>query len=312
MELRHLRYFVAVAEELSFSRAAERLCRAQPPLSRQIQDLEHIVGTPLFLRGGRRLELTPAGHAFLKEARVTLAQSEWAIRSAKLAASGGTGLLRIGYMALGLYSPALMTSLRAYRREYPAVNTSLVHMSPIAQLDALSTRLIDAGVLYSDYAIADAFVTERIFEDAVDFMFPAGHPLATRSQLFLRDLREEPFVMCERSTNPVFYDRLMANWADRAFRPNIICETDSFPTTVAMVAAGNGISFATRGSAEHLSSAVVVRRVRDFDFELSVDMAWLKHNTSAEFAAFLALCRRSKVPMDAETLASPGEIVLHH
>jgi DNA-binding transcriptional LysR family regulator len=290
MELRHLRYFVAVAEEPNFSRAARTLNVAQPPLSRQIQNLEHIVDAPLFLRGGRKLELTPAGHAFLKEARATLGQSEWAIKSARLAASGVTGVLRIGYMALGLYSPTFMNSLRDYRRDCPAVNISLVHLSPVAQLEALSARQIDLGILHSDFAVADAFRTERIFEEPLDFMFPAGHPLAARKKLQISDLHGEPFVMSSRATNPPFYDRLIASWAALAFRPNVVCETDSFPTTVAMVAAGNGISFAMRGSAARLSADISVRPVEDFAFELGADVAWLRDNASSELHAFLGFC----------------------
>jgi DNA-binding transcriptional LysR family regulator len=284
-----LRYFVAVAEELNFSRAAERLHIAQPPLSRQIQDLEHSIGAALFERG-RKLALTPAGHAFLKEARATLAQSEWAVRSARLAASGATGVLRLGYMALGLYSPVLMDGLRAYRRKFPRVNITLMHLSPVLQLEALAARQIDAGILHANSAIGDVIRSHRILDDSMEFMLPAAHRLVGRPSLKLADLADEPFIMCSRSTSPPFYDRLMAAWDAQGFRPNIVCEADSYPTVATLVGAGTGVSFATRGSAAHLAADIAVRPAEDFCYITGVDVAWLAENPSLELRAFLGFC----------------------
>src|SRR3954467_2399512 len=137
MELRHLRYFVAVAEELHFGRAAERLNIAQPPLSRQIRDLERELGTPLFERGPRGAELTPAGRAFLPEARLTLAQAERAQRTAQRAAQGETGRLRVGFVEAATHSGILPDVLSFSRMHLPAIGLSLLEMDSPQQAEAL-------------------------------------------------------------------------------------------------------------------------------------------------------------------------------
>jgi len=287
MELRHLKYFVAVAEELSFSRAAERLHKAQPPLSRQIQSLEQTIGAALFVRGGKRLVLTPAGVVFLKEARLTLEQSERAILSARLAAAGTTGTLQVGYMALGLYSDGVQHMFQKFGAQFPTVQTSFTLMPPAAQLDALQAKQIDAGIIHADCAPKELFNAERISEETLDFMFPVGHPLAGKADLSLKDLAGEPFVMFPRAISPVFYDRLFKAWADCGFAPRIVRESDSFPTTVVVVANGGGISFAGRQSGAQLSANVVIRRAVDFDYRIGSDLVWRKRDNSATLESFI-------------------------
>jgi DNA-binding transcriptional LysR family regulator len=288
MELRHLRYFVAVAEELSFSRAAERLHKAQPPLSRQIQNLEQSIGAALFVRGGKRLELTPAGQAFLREARLTLQQSERAIRCARLAAAGTTGTLQVGYMALGLYADRVQGVFRNFEAHYPTIQTSFTLMPPAAQLDALQAKQIDLGIIHADSAPPEQFCSERISDEALEFMFPIGHPLAAKRELRLRDLADEPFVMFPRAISPVFYDKLCRAWQEAGFRPRIIRESDSFPTTVVIVANGGGISFAGRDSGAQLSANVAIRRAVDFDYRIGTDLVWRKRDNSATLSLFVA------------------------
>src|SRR5512132_1074237 len=147
MELRHLRYFVAVAEELPLGRAAERLNIAQPPLSRQIRDLEREVGTPLFERVPRGVELTPAGRAFLPEARLTLAQAERAQRTAQRAARGESGRLRVGFVEAATYSGILPDVLSFFRMHLPSIGLSLLEMDSMQQADALREGRIDIGIV---------------------------------------------------------------------------------------------------------------------------------------------------------------------
>src|ERR687885_395673 len=149
MELRHLRHFVAVAEELHVGRAAARLHIAQPPLSRQIRDLERDVGAPLFARVPRGVALTPAGHAFLPEARLTLAQAERARRTAQRAARGEIGRLRVGFVEAATFSGILPDVLRFFRKHYPDVALELLELSSLQQAEALREGRIDVGLLYS-------------------------------------------------------------------------------------------------------------------------------------------------------------------
>ena len=308
MELRHLKYFVAVAEELSFSRAAERLHKAQPPLSRQIQDLEYTIGTALFVRGGKRLELTPAGVAFLREARLTLEQSEKAIDSARLAAAGTTGTLHVGYMALGLYSDGVQDMFKKFGAQFPTIQTSFMLMPPSTQLDALQSKQIDIGIIHADCAPKEYFCSERISDETLDFMFPIGHPLADKLDLRLSDLANEPFVMFPRSISPIFYDRLFKAWADCGFQPRIVRESDSFPTTVVVVANGGGISFAGRKSGAQLSANVVIRRAIDFSYQIGSDLVWRKRHTSSTLSSFIAYFEAERLRLPVNT--KPVERVL--
>jgi DNA-binding transcriptional LysR family regulator len=306
MELRHLRYFVAVAEELSFSRAAERLHKAQPPLSRQIQSLEQTIGAQLLVRGGKRLELTPAGQAFLREARLTLQQSERAILCARLAAAGTTGTLQIGYMALGLYADTVQGIFKKFEAQYPTIQTSFTLMPPAAQLDALLAKQIDIGIIHADSAPKQQFCSERISDEALEFMFPIGHRLAAKPELRLRDLADEPFVMPPRAISPVFYDRLFKAWEEAGFRPRIVRESDSFPTTVVIVANGGGISFAGRDSGAQLSANVVIRRAIDFGYRIGADLVWRKRDNSATLSSFIAYFEqlRGRPPCGVEPSAA--------
>src|SRR6476469_5016666 len=149
MELRHLRYFVAVAEELNFGRAAQRLHIAQPPLSRQIRDLEREIGTPLFERGARGVELTHAGRAFLPEVRLTLVQAERAQRTAQRAALGETGRLRVGFVEAATHSGILPDVLGFFRMHLPAIGLSLLEMVSAQQAEALHDSRIDLGLVGS-------------------------------------------------------------------------------------------------------------------------------------------------------------------
>src|SRR3982751_6322411 len=149
MELRHLRYFVAVAEELNFGRAADRLRIAQPPLSRQIRDLERELGTALFERVPRGVELTAAGRAFLPEARLTLAQAERAQRTAQRAARGEIGRLRVGFVEVAIYSGVLPEVLGFFRMHLPDIGLSLFEMDALQQAEAFREGRIDLGILHS-------------------------------------------------------------------------------------------------------------------------------------------------------------------
>src|SRR5947199_1575814 len=158
MELRHLRYFVAVAEELHFGRAAERLHIAQPPLSRQIRDLERELDTLLFARGARGVELTPAGRAFLPEARLTLAQAERAQRTAQRAARGETGRLRGGFVDAATNSGILPDVLGFFRMHLPSIGLSLLEMGPTQQAEGMRDGRIDLGILQSPPADAERWL----------------------------------------------------------------------------------------------------------------------------------------------------------
>ncbi len=286
LELRQLKYFVAIAES-NFSRAAERLHVAQPALSRQMRDLESEIGSTLFIRGGNRLALTPSGTAFLREAKVILAQSDWAMRSARLAAEGKTGLLRVGYVATGLYSPTVLRNLRQFRATFPGVHVALEQMSPVRQMGALVSNTIDVAIVHGGIATLNQFRVNQLLDEPMGFMMPRDHPLARAERLRLVDFAADPVVMISRHVSPSFYDRMMATWLERGFHPRIAQESDSFATSVVLVASGAGISFAGESAAAHLTTAVLVRQVDDFLFRSAIDLVTRPTDDSPIVEAFV-------------------------
>lgn len=239
MELRHLRYFVALAQELSFTRAAERLRVSQPPLSQQIRALEEELGTQLFARTSRRVDLTAAGEVFLGHAKAILERVEQAASQARAIGAGTSGHLEIGLSGSLLLGP-LPRLIASYRRAFPGVAVALHEMTPAAQLAALRERRIDLS--FSRTAVHDdVFASELAWPDPVVLALPRGHRLARRRQLELADLRDEPFVML-RIDSSGFARYLHACCVDAGFAPRAsqqVVESQAIPS---LVAAGLGVA----------------------------------------------------------------------
>src|SRR6187431_794617 len=217
MELRHLRYFVAVAEELHFGRAAQRLHIQQPPLSRQIQLLEAELGFSLFERSRRRVELTPAGTALLGRARQVFDALEVAVHDARSASEGESGRLVIGYPSSLAYS-GLTELLRAFRTRFPSVELSLRELPPGDQIDGLKAGNLDVGFVRT--SLDDpTLVAELVRRESLMVVLPDDHRLATRRNIPLADLAREPFVMFPRARGPAFFDQLMALCGAAGFAP---------------------------------------------------------------------------------------------
>lgn len=281
MELRHLRYFVAVAEELHFGRAAERLHIAQPPLSRQIRDLEREVGTPLFERVARGVELTPAGLAFLPEARLTLAQAERAQRTALRAAQGETGRLRVGFVEAATYAGILPNVLGFFRMHLPNIGLSLLELDSIEQAEWLRDGRIDVGLLHSPPADAERWLhVEPVYADPMVAAVPHVHALADRTRLSLGDLADEPFVLFPRTSAPALFDGIVARCRDAGFSPRVVQEAVGWHTIAGLVAAGMGVSFVPRALARHQRPMVAYRPVRDLGVDVQLYAAWRRGRQS--------------------------------
>src|SRR5919201_991872 len=225
MELRHLRSCVAVAEDLRFGRSAARLHIAQPPLIRQIRDLEREVGTPLFDRVPRGAELTPAGLAFLPEARLTLAQAERARRTAQRAARGEIGRLRVGFVEAAIYSGVLPDVLGFFRMHLPDIGLSLFEMDSVQQAEAFREGRIDLGILHSPPPDADRWLrVEPVYTDPLIAAVPHTHRLAGRARIALGDLAAEPFVLFPRHIAPGLYDDIIARCRSAGFSPRVVQE----------------------------------------------------------------------------------------
>lgn len=239
MELRHLRYFLALARELSFTRAAQRLHVSQPPLSQQIRSLEEELGTQLFARTSRRVELTAAGEVFLEHARAVLERIAQASSQARAIGAGTSGHLEIGLSGSLLLGP-LPRLIASYRRSFPGVAVVLHEITPAAQLAALRDGKIDLS--FSRTAINDdVFASELAWTDPVVVALPRGHRLGRRRRLDLADLRDDEFVML-RLDSSGFAGYLHACCVDAGFVPKAsqqVVESQAIPS---LVAAGLGVA----------------------------------------------------------------------
>jgi DNA-binding transcriptional LysR family regulator len=241
MELRHLRYFVAVAEELNLTRAAARLRVAQPALSTQMKDLETELQTALFERGRAGVQLTRAGKLFYQRARAILAQATEAANEARTAAGLITGSLNLGFPS-GLHLNYLVPAIDAFRKANPKVEFDYFHGLPVQQLKALREGRIDVAFLNLP-APLDGFEHLVVWRIPFEVVLPQRHPLAKRSRFTLSDLRGEDFVFCTRDSRPEFYDDFFRRCANAGFRPRVVKEVGGYPTNMlGLISVGVGIS----------------------------------------------------------------------
>ena len=241
MELRHLRYYVAVAEELHFGRAAKRLGIAQPPLSQQIRRLEQELGCELFDRGGRRgVRLTAAGEALLPDARRLLEDSSAFGDAARRAARGQFGVLTIGFAASAILSP-LRAAIRAFRSTHPGVELRLRELSTEAQSEALERRSIDVAVM-REPAPLPGIESETLLREPFLLALPGHHPLAGAESVALAAVCDEPFVLFPREVSRNLYDRVRSLFDEAGVAPVVVQEALEWQTIMGLVDAGLGIS----------------------------------------------------------------------
>lgn len=244
MELRHLRYFTAVAREMSFSRAAEKLHIAQPPLSRQIRQLEDELGAELFDRSARPLKLTRAGQFFEGQARLLLERLAEAQSATQRIARGKRAWFGIGFVPSTLYG-ALPEVLRRFREAQPELEVGLVEMTTVQQIDALKAGRIDVG--FGRMRFDDERITaELVREEPLVAALPADHPLVRSKKLSLRQLASEPLLLYPAKPRPSYADQVLAIFRARELRPAIALEANELQTAIGLVASGMGYTLVPR------------------------------------------------------------------
>lgn len=244
IELRHLRYFVAVAEELHFGRAAKRLHLAQPPLSQQIRKLEEIVGHALFARTSRAVKLTSAGEAFLDRARRTLRKVEEDLEEARSVGRGEVGFLRVGFIGSSMLTK-LPAMLGRYRRQFPKVNLQLKEFHTSGVIQALLENTLDVGFL-RDSGPTDGLEIEPLFSEPFIAVLPSKHSLAQRKALTGAELRDEPFVLFTPLASQRAWDKTVSICEAHGYRPQVVQEAPQWLTILRLVGAGLGVSIAPR------------------------------------------------------------------
>jgi DNA-binding transcriptional LysR family regulator len=241
VELRQLRYFIAVAEELHFRRAAARLHISQPPLSQQVARLEAELGCRLLNRTRRRVELTAAGEAFLRDARATLGELDVAVATVRRIDTGQAGLLRVSFVGSALLSivPGIVQRFRGAR---PEVEIELRERSTLEQLRALSAGIADVGLVRSPVELDDALGAEVVLRERTVAAVPASHALAKLRRVPLRRLAAEPLVLFPREQAPGFHDLLTGRLAATGTSPRVVQYAPEMLTIIGLVAAGIGVS----------------------------------------------------------------------
>lgn len=259
MELRHLRYFVAVADELHFGRAAQRLGIAQPPLSQQIQALERELGVPLLVRARRRVALTEAGRVFLRDARDVLQRAAAAATAARRAARGETGTLAVGVVASATYG-LVPRVFRTFRERHPDVALSLAVLSTGAQVAALRAGTIQLGLARPPFG-DETLVSVLLHTEPVWIALPEGHGLAARRSLPLAALAREPLVLFPRDRRPGWYDLVEGLCRDAGFQPLVAQEAPDLAAAMALVAAGVGVTLIPASVQDLRRTGVVYRPI---------------------------------------------------
>lgn len=261
MELRHLRYFVAVAEELHFTRAAKRLGMEQPPLSQQIRALEGELGTPLFRRLPRTVALTDAGRAFFDDARQILAQTQRAIDHAQRVARGDLGRIRVGMINSAPFHPFVPGVLRGFGQRYPDVALSLDENSTSLLAAAVLNETVDVAFVRPLLGEQAGLATEALFDEEVLVALPQDHPLARHRSLRLARLKAEPFVLFSRPFGSGLYDEIIAACQRAGFSPRIGQEASQITSIVNLVAAGLGVSLVPASMRQVHSVGVAYRPI---------------------------------------------------
>jgi DNA-binding transcriptional LysR family regulator len=298
MELRHLRYFVAVAEERHITRAAERLGIQQPPLSQQIRALETELQVQLFRRKPRGVELTQAGEALFAEAEAILRQVDEAVTAARRTARGEAGRFALGFTSSASFHPVVPQLIRDYRETHPGVALSLEESGTGELVAALLDERLDAAFVRSPIGPAEGIAVDSVLEEAMVAALPAGHKLAAGPAgrpLALAALMAETFILYRRPLGPGLYDAIIAACQRAGYSPTIGQEAPRMLATLSLVAAGLGVTLVPQ-SMRRLRVHGVVYRALDSAAGLGapLNLAHRRGESSAAALRFIALVRRAK------------------
>lgn len=295
MEFRHLRYFLVLAEELHFGRAARRLAISQPPLSLNIQQLEASVGAQLFVRSSRAVQLTAAGQAFVPAARALLAQAADAASLAKDVGSGVAGSLAIGFAGSMLFSglPAIVGRFQA---DHPRLRLQLRELSSSEQLQALAQDRLDLGFVHTT-RVPPELSQIKVVSQPLMVCLPAKHPLSSASRatsgLALAQLRGEPFAVVSRAVSPDYHERILALCADAGFYPELRHELRHWLSVVSLVAQGMGVALVPAALEKSGMAGAVFVPLLDAGLPYDTHCLWKTSRNSAALAAFVEAVRTS-------------------
>lgn len=292
IELRHLHYFVCVAEELHFSRAADRLGMAQAPLSQQIRLLEERLGTKLFRRTTRRVELTPAGEIFLRHSQEMLGGLDRAVTHTRSISGEKSGTISVSGVHLAL-SHVLPPIIRDFRKSYPAVTVDVQVLGTAQQLQLLQANKIQIAFIRSTNP-AGFFKTERVLKEGFVAVVPIDHPLAEKESILIKDFAGEPIITYAPTVGASYYHAIMDALRRGGIHPVIVQEVSHTLAISTLVASGAGIAIAPSWLAYNPSPYVVYKPLPEIPEEVELLVAWHAEEQSRVVLDFLDLARGSR------------------
>ena len=285
MDLRQIRYFLALATELNYTRAASQLNISQPPLTRHIQQLEHSIGVMLFERSTRGVALTQAGKIFLEEARKIVSLADQAVNKTKLAHQGQLGRLDIGIFGSSTFS-VIPTLLIELRKTHPNIIISLQNTTKTQQVEGVREKHLDIGFNRIYPSVPDLVVETVMIEDLYVAVHK-DHPLAHRRIIEMKDLVDQPFILFPNNVRPSFSDSVIMLCSNEGFTPNIAHEVEDVITAIALISAGLGIAIVPESAIGLKLSGVRYHLLRSVDATVDLSCVYRPDNTSPAFLAFL-------------------------
>lgn len=287
MDIRKMRYFITVAEELNFSRAAERLMMAQPPLSQEIRKLEEELGVQLFHRTKRMVELTDAGKIFLEGARQTLLQVDRTIKETQLADEGKIGHLIIGFVDS---TETVIDILKKFRERFPRIQLILREMTTDQQIKALYEKQIHIGFIRSKKN-NEILVSEVCSEECLKLVLHEEHPLVSLRNISIKSLVDEPFILFPRHFGTNFYDLIISYFWEHGVSLNIVQEAIQMQTIVNLVATGMGISVVPSSVESYKKSGVMYKDIQENTPKINLYVGWRQDEKSVVLENFLTVVR---------------------
>jgi DNA-binding transcriptional LysR family regulator len=294
VELRHLRYFLAVAEERNVTRAAEKLGIGQPPLSQQMHALERELGVQLFRRTGHGIVLTEAGEAFLSDAKRIIEDAQHAVQKAQRTGRGETGHLSIGFTGSAAFNPLVTKLIRAFRQSFPSVQLTLTEGNTAQLLALLDEERLDVAFVRPGGQPPTGVEFYPLAEEPMKIVLPATHRLAGKRKLPLTALAEEPFVLMPREASPSLYDQIMGACRKAGFEPVLGQLAPQLSSVVNLVAAEFGVSVVPQAVCQIRVEGVVYIDLQGSPFNIRLAAAFRKNDANAKTANFLAIARQTQ------------------
>ncbi|WP_378949798.1 LysR family transcriptional regulator [Mesorhizobium sp. ANAO-SY3R2] len=293
MELRHLRYFVAVAATENFSQAALKLNVVQSAVSRQVRELELQLGCDLFDRIGKRVRLSAFGVQFLAQAQRILADVEQARSHAVMVAKGQLGILRVALQVAAFDRPTVLRSIKLFKSENPDVELVLLPMGGEQVVEAVRSGSVDGGFVYAPMTYPE-LAFERLSPEEWLLAMPRGHRLATMPEICLRDLTGEPFIWLPRHVSPILHDRMLAACHNGGLVPNIVQTASDRLLLLGLIEVGIGLCFLPGPIGGERSKEIVLRHVSDFSLPAYPSFIWKQAAHSPTRQRLLETIRRIK------------------